>query len=406
MDQSVQPPQDNTIYISMLGGFKLTVQDKVLSDTLNRTHQLWNLLEYLIAFRNKTVSQDELIEALWPNDGSENPANALKNLIYRIRNLFTNHEIPFAKEIIIFHRGSYRWNNQLPCVVDIEEFEKTFRIASDVEQPSEFRIEQYRKALDLYKGDFLPGSNYEEWVVPLTGYYRSIYFKCVYEAIRLLIKQEKFDDIRIICEQAIVIDPFEEGAHKHLIHALVKQNKQSEALAHYNYVTDLFYRELGVRPSDAMRNLYREIVKSVNNVETDLGIIKEDLSERNAVKGAFYCDYEVFKNMYRLEARTATRTGQSVFIGLITVTNSKDEVPDPQTLSRIMDQLLETLRTSLRRGDVISRFSSTQYVLMLPTLTYENGEMVISRICKKFRSECKLKDVKLHTTLQPLDPIL
>ena len=88
------------------------------------------------------------------------------------------------------------------------------------------------------------------------------------------------------------------------------------------------------------------------------------------------------------------------------MTNSKDEVPDPQTLSRIMDQLLETLRTSLRRGDVISRFSSTKYVLMLPTLTYENGEMVISRICKKFRSECKLKDVKLHTTLQPLDPIL
>lgn len=78
MDQSVQPPQDNTIYISMLGGFKLTVQDKVLSDTLNRTHQLWNLLEYLIAFRNKTVSQDELIEALWPNDGSENPANDSK----------------------------------------------------------------------------------------------------------------------------------------------------------------------------------------------------------------------------------------------------------------------------------------------------------------------------------------
>lgn len=50
---------------------------------------------------------------------------------------------------------------------------------------------------------------------------------------------------------------------------MIHQGKQQQALSHYNYVTDLFYRELGVSPSEPLRNLYREISKTVNSVETD-----------------------------------------------------------------------------------------------------------------------------------------
>lgn len=396
---------ETVFHIEMLGGFKLTVGDKVISDTISRTHQLWNLLEYLIAFRHKTISQEELIAALWPNDDSENPANALKNLVYRIRSTFTSHGLPHAKEIITFYHGAYRWNNDLPCVVDTEEFERLCKEAANPVQPAGERIARYREALQLYRGDFLPTSGYEEWVVPLSSYYRSAYFKCVYECCELLMLSERYDDVRMICERANAIDPFEERAHLCLIHALVRQNKQSAALEHYNYVTDLFYRELGVKPSEAMRDLYREILKTVNSVETDLGIIKENLREHSQAQSAFYCDYEVFKNLYRLEARAAARTGQSIFIALFTLTDLRSNIPETKVLGTVMDQLLSTIRTSLRRGDVVSRFSTTQYVLMLPALTFENGQMVMDRITRRFWQEHKGAPVKIHTTLQPLDPV-
>ena len=38
-------------------------------------------------------------------------------------------------------------------------------------------------------------------------------------------------------------------------------------------------------------------------------------------------DYEVFKNMYRLEARVAARTGQAVFLGLLTLLDENDSAP-------------------------------------------------------------------------------
>lgn len=400
MSESNQP----MIHIHMLGGFELQVEDKLISDSISHTRQLWNLLEYLIAYRHKSITQQELIEALWPNNNSENPTNALKNLVYRIRTVFTQHNIPYAKELIRFSHGSYCWNNDLSCAVDTEEFERLSREARTDCEPS-LRAEKYMKALSFYKGDFLPNSCYEQWVAPLAAYYRTLYFKCVYETSLLLMDLKRYGDLGRICQKAIKIDPFEERAHKYLIYSLIKQDKQTQALDHYNEVTELFYRELGVRPSESMRGLYREITKSVKSVEADLDVIKEDLREGSMVEHAFYCDYEVFKNLYRIEARSATRKGQSIFIGLFTVTDRNNNVPEPKALSVIMDQLLNSIRRSLRKGDVVSRFSSTQFVLMLPTVTYENGQMVLERICKKFRASYHNKNVKLHTNLQPIDPI-
>lgn len=159
-----------------------------------------------------------------------------------------------------------------------------------------------------------------------------------------------------------------------------------------------------MRPSETMRGLYREIAKTANNIQTDLDIIKDDLRERENTRTAFCCDYEVFKDLYRLKARAMARTGQSVFIGLFTITDAGGGVPGTKILAAVMDLLIHSVCSGLRRGDVVSRFSPTQYVVMLPALTYENGLMVLDRISKRFSGECHNKGIVLHTALQPLDP--
>ena len=131
-----------------------------------------------------------------------------------------------------------------------------------------------------------------------------------------------------------------------------------------------------MKPSERLRNLYREIIKNVQHVETDLEIIKEDLREASLAYGAFFCEYEVFKNIYRLEARAAERTGQSVFLLLLTVTDTQGQIPAIKLLNNSMDRLRDCLLHSLRRNDVVSRFSATQFVVMLSSLTFENSLMV------------------------------
>jgi DNA-binding SARP family transcriptional activator len=394
------------IAIKMFGGFQIVAREASLQDSSMRTHQLWHLIEYLITFRHKTIPQEELIGVLWPDVDIDNPANALKNLVYRVRSTFSAHNLPYAKEMIVHNQGGYQWNNDLRCTVDIEQFEDLYKKAADTTKPIDLRIEQYRNAIDLYTGDYLPGSRYESWVIPIASHYRSLYFKCVYEAAELLTSRKRYAEVEAICQKALLIDQFEERAHIYLMLAMVRQQKQEQALSHYSYVTDLFFRELGVNPSQAMRTIYKDIVKTVHNVEADIGSIQEELKESGDFGGAFFCEYEVFKNLYRLEARKAARTGQSIFICLMTVDSEKpDEAKDLKALGKAMDGLFEVIRHSLRKGDVFSRFSAAQYVLMLPNLTFENCEMVMARVIKNFKQSYRPKGVAIYSKVQPLEPM-
>ncbi len=405
MSMNEQLDNNDVVQVTMFGGFKIESGGETIQDTAARTHQLWHLIEYLVAFRHKTISQDELIEVLWPDDNIENPSNALKNLAYRIRSLFSSQNLPHARDMVTFNRGCYQWNNALSTYVDVEEFEELYRQASSADLSTDQKIKKYIAAIDIYKGDFLPGSCFESWVVPISSYYRSMYFKCVYAVLAMLSELERYTEVEMICKKALIIDQFEENAHKYLINSMIKQGMQTQAVAHYSFVTDLFFRELGVNPSASMRELYREIIKTTHDVETDIDTVKEDLREAENSTGAFYCEYEVFKNLYRLEARTVARSGQSIFISLLTVTSPGGAMLDVKLQSKAMDGLFDVIKNSLRKGDVFSRFSATQYVLMLPTLTFENCEMVMDRIVKRYKQAYRSKSVEVFAKVQPLNPV-
>ena len=398
-------PLSDHITISLFGGFRISARDVSIHDSATRTHQLWHLIEYLIAMRHQTVTQDELIEALWPGGDIENPVNALKNLVYRLRTSFSHQGFPFAKDIIVYRKGNYHWNNALPCTVDAELFEHHCHLASNTSSPVAERIWHYGTALSLYSGDYLSTARYESWVIPIAAYYRGLYFRCVYAIVDLLTRENRFADIEGIAQKALDIDQFEENIHITLLNALVQQGKNAQALAHYSFVNDLFFRELGVKPSDAMHKLFQDISKTVHTFEADISAIQEELRESTANEGAFYCEYEVFKNMYRLEARTAARSGKAIFIGLITVSNESKNIPmDLQAQSKAMDGLFAIIRGSLRKGDVYARFSVSQYVLMLPSLTYEDSVMVMQRIIKKHKQIHRTKGIALQYKVQPLNP--
>lgn len=70
------------------------------------------------------------------------------------------------------------------------------------------------------------------------------------------------------------IDQFEEGPHLCYLKALEAQGKAAAALEHYNYASELFYREMGVQLSDEIQEVYRRISDGFNDAQTDLQSVK------------------------------------------------------------------------------------------------------------------------------------
>jgi len=391
------------LHINMLGNVSLTYNGKSITDQNVRSKKFWQIVEYLITFRNRDVSQTELIDLIYPEGKSDNPANALKTTIHRVRGELIELGHENAQNMIVQRRGAYAWNSNIECVIDAEEFEKLCRAAAsaDAEEKS---LENYLHAIELYKGDFLHKSALEPWAVQLNIYYHTLFSDAVHKTIALLKKNHDWHRMIEVCEKALNIDAFDEDLYYNMILALINTENHSLALEEYRKMTTLFYREFGVTPSKETMKLYREILKpNSKEVEMDLSIIKENLKEEEPGRGPFFCEYEIFKDFYRIEVRISARTGESVYLALLTLVSEDGGVPKVKQLNKYMDRLRDSINKTLRSGDIFAQYSVCQFILLLPLTTYENGEMIMDRVVKRFGKVQSTDNFTLIHSLQAIE---
>lgn len=393
---------ESNIDIYMLGKFAIAVDGKIVLEDEGKVHKLWTFLGYLITNRKRTISQAELVDLLCGDDRSKEPLKAIKNLAYRLRKLLGDASLPHA-DYILQKSGAYFWNNDIDIKVDVEEFLGHYELAKQYEDDPEEALKHYRRAIDAYGGGFLPRAEYDEWAAEFMVYYHRIFMECVLRTFKLLQKSEKLEDMLPICEKAISFDKYAEKVYIMYIYCLDKLGYQQAAIKEYETITNRLYDELGVNPSKQLKRLYREITNKVNGVETDLSIIKEELNEEEGAHKSYYCDYNVFQNIYRFAARRVSRTGEPFYLVLCTMSSPKGSELDVKVLKQAMEEFKESIGSTLRKGDVYSRYSVSQYVIMLPTLSYENGLRVVDRIKRSYRDRSSSHKVNVHYKLQQID---
>ena len=390
-------------YVTMLGDFTVTHGNNSISDTNNRSHKPWNLIEYLFAHRGESIDSADLLKLIWFDSSTDSTPGALKVLIHRARNILEGLEPDTKKDLINVKKGAYFWNTAVSFAVDTEQFENLLKLAGRKNCAS--KVSYLEEAIGLYKGDFLR-NNHENWVVPYAEYYHDLYLKAVYSLIDCYTDVQNYSGIISVCENALKIEEHDEGLYFRLIDALYRSGQQSAALSAYNNVTETFYRKFGINPSNELKSLYRTIVKTTKALETDLDVIKEALTEEGEAIGAFSCEYEFFKDIYQLEARACARSGDSIYLGLITLNPAagSEDTTAKSKLNKAMDDLVFAVNDTLRKGDVYSRYSVSQYVLLLPSASFENVEMVMKRISSAFYRRHIKKDFTLSYKMLPLDP--
>ena len=388
--------------ITMFGEFTISNGKEIITDQANRSKKVWTLLEYLIVHRDRAITQKELVDLLWPGNDTKDPINTLKVLMHRVRTLLDELGKDSGKKMIYYKSGAYGWNDELKYSIDTAEFEAILQRGAEADK--EKKLDYLLQAIRLYQGDFLQKNATEPWIVELSGTYKAKFLQASSEAAEMLFEQHRYTELISLCRHVIKFNPYEETFYLYLLKALVKTQQADKAQEEYRHISELFFREFGITPSEELTAIYKEVVETSHVPEMNLEIIKEKLTEE-PTEGSFYCEFEFFKTIYRLEARSASRTGQSVYIGLMTVMNAKgDDLPNQKTTNRVMDALHETIRRSLRKGDIFTRYSLNQYLIMLPTTTYETSNMVMERIKKAYRREFPNTPVLLRYSTTPITP--
>ena len=211
------------IKICALGSFAIidTDLEVCLDDDGLRSDMLKKLITYLVIHREHPVTVQELFGALWQDDETDNPAGALKNLMYRLRAVMKKN---FGDTtFIVTGSGSYSWNPQVETEIDIEEFEKNIKSSKATKNADE-AIRGFEKALEMYRGEFLENCADKHWMVTSATYYHSMYLTAVKRLAALYLKAERFADVETICTRALRFEDVDEQIYCDLIKSLIKKH--------------------------------------------------------------------------------------------------------------------------------------------------------------------------------------
>lgn len=397
---------NNILHIRMLGSMELEKNGMIISDKDNRSRKMWLLLAYLIFFRAKKFSQQELFSVLWTDDEKTgNPAGVFKVLLHRTRSLLNELEPDFGKQCILCEKGEYFFNPTIPIQLDIEEFEKKadlLKSCTDIQE----RTRCLTELLTIYHGDFLERFDSESWILSASTYFRNIYLQEIHELLDIYEAEQNHSDIISLCQQVCSLEKYEEHFYIHLMKSLILTEQYQEAVHVYQKLRSTLTTEFNVRPCDELQSLYAQARQGLHSDLIDISDVPNLMKEHSQPKGALYCEIDTFRHIYHFSARGLERNGMVIHLVLINLTDITDHPLPKRSLDVGVRNLKNLLCSHLRYGDIVSMCSPSQFLILLPNANFENSQKVVQRLSDSFYKQYPHTPIKLTSYIQPVIPIV
>ncbi len=267
---------------------------------------------------------------------------------------------------------------------DATEFERTIQEAETRQDPDE-KLALYQEACHCYTGEFLPAQAGVLWVAQEAKRYRSLFYSCVEKTVELLRTNRDFLQMEEIGIYAAKVQPLADWEMV-TMEAMIALGRYEEAERFYEETVDLYFRRAGVHPSRRQKELFGKLGEQFGYRHNALEEIQTELAEsEQEERGGYLCPYPVFKGIYRMVTRMMERGGQSVYLMLCIVVDSKgNPMRDGSALEELSRRLGDAIWHSVRHSDAISKYGKGRYLVLLVNTTLENCSIIQKRINEKF----------------------
>ncbi|MCI5773386.1 MAG: winged helix-turn-helix domain-containing protein [Erysipelotrichaceae bacterium] len=353
--------------------------------------QLSGLFAMLAYYHGKVVSKEKFISTLWQD--SDNPTNALKYAIFRLRNGLKEVDAFKDIEVVETVKTGYQLNLAIDVTTDFELFEKSSEVANKTGD-----IEDYKLAMSYYKGDFLASWD-NEWIYLERAHYKIAMINLAENMSNKCLELKDYELCLKICRFALGHDDFNEELIYAYIKALIETKQYNEALKYYDSASKKMNRELGVGLQDKTSSLLNVFsANNKNNDKADLKEFSDSLYDVKDLKGAMQCDYSTFKMITQYEVRTCIRHNRSKYIIFVSFVNDQKDI----------DALSKVVLENLRIDDVYTKVSDSQIAILCSLRqnsdAYIVGERIVSKYYRKVNSNARLMyKLKLLTDEKALE---
>jgi DNA-binding SARP family transcriptional activator len=391
------------IRVTMLGSFSIRQGECQVDDSSNRMRKVWLLLAYLIWNRNDAANQAGYLSLFRGFSDGDDSTGRLKSLFYRARVLLDQLEDASGHQLILRKEGIYIWNTDVPLTLDAEEFRRLCTAARQTDD-ADRQLSLYLQALPLYRGDLLPKLTNEPWVTPLAQEFHGLYEEAAVAALPLLEDRGRWAEAESLCARALTICSDSEALYQHLMRCRIATDNKAGAIDAFEEMSQQLFDSKGTLPSEESRRLYREASREIVTHQIPMDVLQEQLKEPAGPRHAVVCEYDFFKLLYQVQARSIARTGEMIHIGLFSLSVEGRRSLPRRSLDLAVENLTEVAAANLRQGDVITRYSQAQLIIMLPMSDYENSCVVCQRIIRAFFRQYPHSPARIQFSVRPLEP--
>lgn len=379
--------KEKRIHFGLLGAFSYS-HDK----SVKAGRKTLSFLQYLVVNHGRSISAEELLEQFWAEGSSQSPGTALRRMMFTIRGLL-EEMFPDMDHLLITLPGCYTWNPDICLTLDTELFEAA--CLDGRRAAGEEKCSLLLQAVSLYRGDFLSGND-SEWALVFRQYYQTLYLDACKAVLPILYQKEQWMQLLDISSQAYRIDFAAEEFTLYQMHALIALGQPEQAIRQYETFRDKLMQEYEIMPTkqaEQLCTLASSLRKSNLGEQDVFQLVYED--QEGGL--AFFCTFDIFRQIVALERRHIRRSGQPS--ALVVVSLGKEAIPatDARRLERL---LLEKLRT----GDPVARLAADTYILMLTGASTENAHLVMGRIDCDFHRVYRHSRADLTYRIAPLQP--
>ena len=380
------------IYVQMLGGFSITVGDEKLDLGSNSKANFLKLTEIVLLRGMGGVSKRDLIDGIFGHKSLLDENNSLNNLLHQARTQLKKAGMP-GRKIIDGKRGVYAPENNpdYEYILDVQEFEDVCLKAKS-EKKDDKKLYYYQKAFGIYGGELLPEFATDYWVILESVRLKRLYDDVVDFLGKHYKEAEDFEALFDLYDKANKIYP-DNGWQIEMIDALILRKEYKTAYELYTKCAHYYQDELEVPIPDALRSCYERLSDNVRVVTDDIrqiqaNIIRKDeklKSEMGTRKiGAYLCPFTSFIDVYHVLRRNLERRGSSIFMMLCTLVDYEGKpIQNQEKLNARAEILQQSLSEGLRKGDVYTKYSSSQYLILLIGTKREDCAIIYQRLSRR-----------------------
>lgn len=370
--------------VQMFGTFDLEWDGRqLIGGGKSAESQFSYLMQLILHHRHTGISRDRLEKIIFEGRELENVHHALRSVLYNARKKLREAGLPDVK-YFIQKDGVFYWTEEIPVEEDAGTMERLFQEAETARAPRE-KLERYLEACRIYTGEFLGSMRSSVWVIQEAKHYHRIFCTCMDRAVELLRENRDFLQMEDLGRYAANVDPMADWEIV-TMEALMSLGKQQEAQKFYNDTVEYYLQEQGLRPTSQLTELMNKLGSQIEHSYAVLDDIQSCLTlEDEDAGGGYLCSYPVFRGIYQMVRRMMERGGQSVFLMLCVVVDSKgNPMADGPKLEELSQRLGDAIRRAVRQSDAINRYGKGQYLVLLVNTTRENCETVQKRINQDF----------------------